>query len=174
MYGCESWTTKKAEHQRIDALELWCWRTLESPLDSKEIKPVNSKGNQLWLFIERTDADAEAPVLWPPDANSQLIGKDPVDGKDWGQEEQGAVEDEMVGWCWEPPRETPPTTKVMWRRPDRQRGIRIRGAPWTCSSIYPKTRICLSYYFVPFTNPSDINRGLSPITFLWRKSNLGL
>ena len=64
--------------------------------------------------------------------------------------------------------------KVMRRRPDRQRWIRIRGAPWTCSSIYPKTRICLSYYFVPFTNSSDINRGLSPTTFLWRKSNLGL
>ena len=92
MYGCESWTIKKAEHRRIDALELWCWRTFESPLDSKEIKPVNSNGNQLWLFIERTDADAEAPVLWPPDANSQLIGKDPVAGKDQGQEENGAVE----------------------------------------------------------------------------------
>ena len=70
----------------------------------------------------------------------------------------------------EPAREFPPMTKVMWRGPDMQRQIRTRGAPWTCSSIYPKTRICLSYYFVPFTNSSDINRGLSPTTFLWKKS----
>ena len=72
--------------------------------------------------------------------------------------------------CRQPPREVPPKTKVMRRRPDRQRQIRIRETPWTCLSIYPKTRICLSYYFVPFTNSSDINRGLSPTTFLWRKS----
>ena len=73
-------------------------KTLESPLDSKEIKSVNPKGNQSWLFIERTDAEAEAPVLWPHDAKSQLIGKDPDAGKDWGQEEKWATEDEMVEW----------------------------------------------------------------------------
>ena len=73
-------------------------KTLESPLDSKEIKPVNPKGNQLWIFIGRTDAEAEAPILWPPDAKSRLIRKDPDAGKDWGQEEKGAMEDEMVGW----------------------------------------------------------------------------
>ena len=72
--------------------------------------------------------------------------------------------------CRKPPWEIPTITKVMQRRLDRQRQIRIRGAPWTCSSIYPKTRICLSYYFMPFTNSSDINRGLSPTNFLWRKS----
>ena len=82
MYGCESWTIKKAEHQRTDAFELWCWRRLESPLDCKEIQSVYPKGNQSWLFIERTDAEAEAPTLWPPDAKSQLIGKDPDAGKD--------------------------------------------------------------------------------------------
>ena len=71
-------------------------KTFESPLDSKEIKLVNPKGNQLWILIGRTDA--EAPVLWPPDAKSQLIGKDPDAGKDWGQEEEGTTEDEMVGW----------------------------------------------------------------------------
>ena len=71
-------------------------KTLESPLDSKEIKPVNPKGNQPWTFIGRTDA--EAPILWPPDAKSWLIGKDPDAGKDWGQEEKGVTEDEMVGW----------------------------------------------------------------------------
>ena len=70
MYGCESWTRKKAEHQRIDAFELWCWRTLESPLDCKEIQPIHSKRDQSWVFIGRTDVEAETPILWPPDAKS--------------------------------------------------------------------------------------------------------
>ena len=73
-------------------------KTLESLLDSKEIKPVNPKGNQSWIFIGRTDAEAEAPILSPPDLKSQLAGKDPNAGKDWGQEEKGKTEDEMVGW----------------------------------------------------------------------------
>ena len=68
MYGCESWTIKKDEHQRIDASELWCWRRLlRVPLDCKEIQPVHSKGDQSWVFIGRTDAKAETPILWPPD-----------------------------------------------------------------------------------------------------------
>ena len=66
IYGCKSWTIKKAECWRVDAFELWCWRIFESPLDSKEIKPVNPKGNQPWILIGRTDAEAEAPILWPP------------------------------------------------------------------------------------------------------------
>ena len=72
MYGCESWTVKKAEHGRIDAFEQWCWRrqTLESPLDCKEIQPVHSEGDQPWVFIGRTDAKAETPILWPPHAKS--------------------------------------------------------------------------------------------------------
>ena len=71
MYGCESWTVKKAEHRRIDAFELWCWeKTLESPLDCKEIRPVHSEGDQPWDFFGRNDAKAEAPVLWPTHANS--------------------------------------------------------------------------------------------------------
>ena len=70
MYGCESWTVKKAERRRIDAFELWCWRRLESPLDSKEIQPVHPRGDQAWVFIERTDAKAETPILWPPHAKS--------------------------------------------------------------------------------------------------------
>jgi len=74
MYGCESWTLKKAEHRRIDAFELWCWRTvvwsLESPLACEEIQPVHPKGDQSWDFFGRTDAEAETPVLWPPDAKS--------------------------------------------------------------------------------------------------------
>ena len=73
-------------------------KTLESPLDSKEIQQVNPKGNQPWKFIGRTDAEAEAPKFWPPDAKSQLTRKDPVAGKDWRQEEKGMTEDEMVGW----------------------------------------------------------------------------
>ena len=70
MYGCESWTVKKAECQRIDAFELWCWRRLESPLDCREIQPVHSKGDQSWVFFGRNDAKAETPVLWPPHVKS--------------------------------------------------------------------------------------------------------
>ena len=70
MYGCESWTVKKTEHLKIDAFEPWCWRTLESPLDCKEIQPVHPKGDQFWVFIGRTDTEAETPVLWPPHAKS--------------------------------------------------------------------------------------------------------
>ena len=82
----------------------WCFwivvleKTIVSPLDSKEIKPVNPKGNQPWTFIGSTDAEAEAPPLWPPDAKSQLIGKDPDARKDQRQKEKGVAEDEMVGW----------------------------------------------------------------------------
>ena len=82
----------------------WCFwtvvleKTLESPLDCKEIQPVHPKGNQSWIFIGRTDAEADTPILWPPDAKNGLIVKDPNAGKDWGQEEKGTTEDEMVGW----------------------------------------------------------------------------
>ena len=85
-------------------LKNWCFwtvvldKTLESPLECKEIQPVNPKGNQSWIFIRRTDAEAETPILWPPDAKNRLIGKDPDAGKDWRQEEKGSTEDEMVGW----------------------------------------------------------------------------
>ena len=71
-------------------------KTLKSPLDGKEIKPVNPKGNQPWIFTGRTDAEAEAPILWLPDMKSQLIGQDPNAGKDWGQEEKEVTEDAMV------------------------------------------------------------------------------
>ena len=70
MYGCESWTVKKAEHQKNDAFELWWWRRLESPLDCKEIQPVHPKGDQSWVFIGRTDAEAETPILCPPHVKS--------------------------------------------------------------------------------------------------------
>ena len=98
MEGCKSSTIKKAECWRIDAFQLWHWeKTLENPLDSKAIKLVNPKGNQSWIFIGRTDAEAEAPIFWPPDVKSRLIAEDPYAGKDWGQE-KGAAECEMVGW----------------------------------------------------------------------------
>ena len=73
-------------------------KTLEIPLDCKEIQPVHPKGDQSWVFIGRTDAEAETPVLWPPHAKSGLIGKDPDAGRDWGQEEKEMTEDEMAGW----------------------------------------------------------------------------
>ena len=86
-----------------DAFELWCSKekTLESPLDCKEIKPVNPNGNQSWIFIGRTDAEAEAPIFWPPDAKSWLIGKNLDAGKDWRHQEKGMTEDKIVrGHHW--------------------------------------------------------------------------
>ena len=73
-------------------------KTLESPLDCKEIQPVHPKGDQSWVFIGRTDAEAEIPILWSPDVNCCLIGKDPDAGRSWGKEEKGIIEDEMAGW----------------------------------------------------------------------------
>jgi len=98
MYGCESWTVKKAECGRIDAFELRCWRRLKSPLDCKEIQSVHSEGDQPWDFFGRNDSKAETPVLWPPHVKSWLIGKDSDAGRDWGQEEKGTTTDEMAGW----------------------------------------------------------------------------
>ena len=91
------------DHKECWALKNWCFwhvldKTLESSLDSKEIKPVNPQRNQSWIFIGRTDDEAEAPIFWPPDAKSQLIGKDPNARKNWRQEEKGMTEDEMIGW----------------------------------------------------------------------------
>ena len=88
----------------LDQKEGWCFqivvleKTLESPLDCQELKLVNPKGNKPWIFIERTDAEAEAPILWPPEAKSWLTGKDPDAEKDWRQEEKGTTEDKMVEW----------------------------------------------------------------------------
>ena len=96
MYGCESWTVKK-----VECLKNWCFWTvvlqesLESPLDCKEIQPVHSKGDQSWVFIGRTDAKAETPILWPPRAKSWLIGKDPDTGRDWGRRRRGW---QRLGW----------------------------------------------------------------------------
>ena len=98
MYGCERWTIKKYEHQRIDAFELWCWRRLlgvpwMARRSNKSILKEISPECSLEGLVE-----AETPILWPPDAKSWLIGKDPDAGKNWGQEEKGMTEDEMVGW----------------------------------------------------------------------------
>ena len=98
MYGCE------LDHKESWAPKNWCFwtvvleKTLESPLDCKEIQPVHPKGNQSWIFSGRIDAKAEAPILWPPDVKSWLIGKDPDAGKDWRQEEKGTTVDDMVEW----------------------------------------------------------------------------
>ena len=110
MYGCESWTVKKAERWIIAAFELCFWRkeswtlgdlglwTLERLLDCKEIQPVHLNGNQSWIFIGRMDVEAETPILWLPDVKNWLIGKDPNADKDWRWEEKVMREDEMVGW----------------------------------------------------------------------------
>ena len=99
MYGCESWTIKKAENRRIDAFELWCWRILLRVFwTARRPNPVHPKRNQSWVFIGKTVAEAETPILWPLDVKNWLIWKDPDAGKDWRQEEKGMTEDEMVGW----------------------------------------------------------------------------
>ena len=99
MYGCESGTVKKAECRKIDAFELWCWRRLlRVPWTARRSNQSNLKGNQSWIFIGRTDVEAETLILWPPDAKNWLIWKDPDAGKDGRQEEEGMTEDEMVGW----------------------------------------------------------------------------
>ena len=98
MCGCESWTVKTVECQKIDAFELLCWRRLESLLECKKIQPVHPKGDQSWMFILRTDVEPETLILWPPHVKSGLIGKDPNAQKDWEQEEKGMTEDEVAGW----------------------------------------------------------------------------
>ena len=103
-FSCSHVWMWELDYKESWALKNWCFwivvleKTLESPLDCKEIQPVHPKGDQSWVFIGRTDVEAETPILWPPDAKSWLIGKDPDAGKDWGQEEKGTMEDEMVGW----------------------------------------------------------------------------
>ena len=98
------WTMCELDHKEGWAPKNWCFqaavleKTLESPLDCKEIQPVNPKGNQPWIFIGRTDTEAEGLILWPPDVKSWLIGKEPDAGKDWGKEDKGTTEDQMVGW----------------------------------------------------------------------------
>ena len=119
------------------ALKNWCFwtvvleKTLKSPLDFKEIQPVNPKGNQSWIFIERTDAEAEAPILWPPDAKNWLIRKDPDAGKNW-RKEKGTTEDEMVGWHhWLDGHEFEQALGVG----DGQRSL-VCYSPWVCKKLF--------------------------------------
>ena len=122
------------DHKEGWTLKNWCFwavvleKTLESPLDSKEIKPVNPKGNQSWIFIGRTDAEVETPIFWPPDAKNWLLGKDPGARKDWRQEEKGMTEDEMAGWHhWLDGRESQWTPGIG----DGQGGLACCGS-WSC------------------------------------------
>ena len=102
LYGCErfeSWTIEKAEHWRIDAFVLWCWRRLlRVPWTARRSNQSILNWNQSWIFIGKTDAEAETPIIWPPDAKNCLTGKDPDAGEDWREEEKGPTEDEMAGW----------------------------------------------------------------------------
>ena len=100
MYGCESWTIKKAECRRIDAFELWCWkRLLRVPWTVRRSnQSILKEISWSWIFTGRSDVEAETSVLWPPDVKNWLIWKDPDAGKDWRREEKGMTEDEMVGW----------------------------------------------------------------------------
>ena len=99
MYGCETWTVKKAEHRRIDAFELWCWRRLwRVPWTARRSNQSILKGISPGCSLEGMYVKAETPVFWPPHAKSWLIGKDSDAGRDWGQEEKGTTEDEMAGW----------------------------------------------------------------------------
>ena len=98
IYGCKSQTIKIAVSKNWCFLTVVLEKALESPLERKEIKPVNPKENQPWILTGRTNVEAEAPILWPTNANSQLIGKDPDAGKDWKRKEKRVTEDEMVGW----------------------------------------------------------------------------
>ena len=103
-YGFSIVWMSELDYKESWVLKNWCFwtvvleKTLVSPLDCKEIQPVNPKGYQCWIFIGRTDAEAETPILWPPDMKNWLIGKEPDSGKYWRQEEKGMTEDEKVGW----------------------------------------------------------------------------
>ena len=142
MYGCESWTIKKAEHRRIDAFQLWCCRRLESPLDCKEIKPVHPEGYQSWIFTGRTDAEAETPILCLPDVKSGLTGKDPDAEEDWGQERRG----------WQRMRRLGSITDSMDMRLSRLREMVKDREAW-CAAVHgaAKSRAWLSDEQQPWT-----------------------
>ena len=101
MYGCESCTIEKAECWSIDAFELWYWRRLLRVPWTARRSNLSLKGDKSWIFIGWTDAEAEAPIRWPPNVKNWLIGKNPDAGKDWRQEEKGMIEEKMVGWHYQ-------------------------------------------------------------------------
>ena len=137
------------------ALKNWCFwtvvleKTLESPLDCKEIQPVHPKGDQSWVFIGSSDVEAETPILWPPDAKNWLIWKDPDVGKDWRQEEKGTTEDEMVGWRhWLDGRETAQTPGVREAQGSLQSmGSQRAGHDWETELILFRVWLLLPAYF---------------------------
>ena len=138
MLGLSLWLvqTWELDHKEGWALKTWCFqivvleKTLESPLDCKEIKPINPKANQSWIFIGRTDAEAEAPILWPPEMKSQLVGKDPNAEKDWRHEEKGMTEDGcMTSLTWHEFEQAPGVG-------DRQ-GSLVCYSPWVANSQIP-------------------------------------
>ena len=147
MYGCESWTLKKAECQRSDVFELWFWRTLESPLDSKEIKPVNPKGNQPWIFTVSTNAKTEAPIFWPPDMKSWLWKRPWCNGRlkaggEVGDRGWGGWIASSVQWTgtwansiclqWGRPGLDPWVGKIPWRKEWQPTPVILPGeSPWT-------------------------------------------
>ena len=132
-------------------------KALESPLNSKEIKPINPKGNQPWIFIGRTDAETEAPILWPPNVKSRLIGKDPDAGKDWRQEEKGTTEDKVVGWHH---RFSGHEFEQSLGDSEGQRSVlQSMGSQrvgwlsdWTtAATLYPSNYLSCNWKFIPFT-----------------------
>ena len=147
-----------------DAFELLCWRRLlrvplSMTLDCKEIKPVSPEGSQSWIFIGRTDAEAETPILWPPDGKSWLIWKDPDAGKDWGREEKGTTEDEMVGWHhWQDGHEFEQTPGVG----DGQGGL-VCCSPWGHKELDTTERLS-------WTEPEDSSQNFIPVKMLLKLS----
>ena len=133
-------------------------KTLESPLDCKEIQPVHPKGDQSWVFIGRTDVEAETPILWPPEAKNWLIGKDPDAGKDWRQEEKGTEEDEMVGWHHRlDRRESEWTLELVMDREARRAVIHGVAKSWTWLSDWTE----LNWRNVSGTSGSGVHTGLA-------------
>ena len=148
-------------------LKNWCFwtvvleKTLENPLDYKELKPVYRKGNHSWIFIGRTDAEAETPILWPPDGKNWLIGKAPDARKDWWQEEKGMTEDEMVEWTWVPA---------------RSRSLVMDREAWSAAvHVVAKGRTQLNDWTdASWNKPNTEKQILSDLTYMWnfRKSDL--
>ena len=147
MYGCESWTIKKAECWRSDAFELWCLkRLLRVPLTA-EIQLVHPKGNQSWIFTGRTDTEAETPVHWPPDVKNWLTGKVPDAGKDWIREEKGTTEDEMVEWHhWLDGREFEWAQGVVMDMEAWRAAVHGVTKSWTWLSDWTELCVCVDLY----------------------------
>ena len=156
MFGCERWTIKKAEHWRIDAFELWCWkRLLRVPWTARRSNQSILK-KSTWIFIGRTDDEAEAPILWPPDAKSWLIRKDPVAGKDWGQE-KGTTDIQPLNewmaswtqqtWVW--------ASSRRWWRTGKPYGLQLMGSQrvghnWTDLTVAAAAYKYMSHFLFKF------------------------